>query len=180
MTDHYTEIHCSLARTLTIVGDRWTPLIVRDLWLGIDQFDQLVADLGLSRAVLTERLDRLVDAGVIHRERFQERPARWRYGLTESGTELLPILMALTQWGDRWRSAEPPLLFSHADCGAPLAVAATCAACGKLLQMEAVVVAPGPGGRAERGTRLLAARLTETQVTETQVTETRLTEAGQR
>lgn len=155
----YTDIQCSLARSLTVLGDRWTPLVIRDLWLGIDQFDQLVLDLGLSRAVLTERLDRLVEAGVVRREPYQDRPERSRYLLTAAGAELVPILLALTQWGDRWRSPEPPVRLTHAECGAGLSITPCCAHCGAALETDAVRVHAGPGGRAARGTRVVAAKL---------------------
>ena len=92
---------CSIARTLEIVGERWTLLIVRDAFRGIRRFDDFQANLGVSRNVLTERLARLVEAGVLERVRYQERPERFEYVLTAKGRELRLALAALRQWGDK-------------------------------------------------------------------------------
>src|ERR1039458_8691669 len=97
-------MHCSLARTLEVVGDWWTRLKLREIYLGVYRFADLAQDLGLSRNLLTERLGGLVNDGILRRERYQERPPRDRYALTEAGQELIPILVALTAWGDRWQT----------------------------------------------------------------------------
>lgn len=99
---------CSIARALEIVGERWTLLIVRDVFLGLQRFDQLQASLGIARNVLTGRLRRLVDEGILERRRYSRRPARYEYRLTEKGNELILALAALQQWGDKHVSEKPP------------------------------------------------------------------------
>jgi DNA-binding HxlR family transcriptional regulator len=152
-------MHCSLARSLEVMGDWWSPLIVRDVYLGIDRFTDLAEDLCLSRNLLTDRLNGLVDNGVLRRERYSERPPRDRYTLTEAGRELVPILIALTAWGDRWQTPEggPPIRFQHGDHRALPIVA--CADCGRQLAAQELTAKSGPGGRQAHGTMLLARRL---------------------
>jgi DNA-binding HxlR family transcriptional regulator len=157
----FAEMSCSLARALDVIGDRWTPLILRDIYLGIDTYEQLVTDLELPRALLAGRLDALVSDGVLVRERYSERPERHRYLLTEAGRDLVPVLVALTQWGDRWRSPEgPPILFRH-ECGAVLDARIACGDCGQEVIAASLTALPGPGGRAAAGTQLVAQRLLE-------------------
>src|ERR1700757_294240 len=91
---------CSIARALELVGERWTLLIVRDAFLGLRRFDQFQNSLGIASNVLTSRLDRLVEAGVLERVRYQQRPDRFEYLLTERGRALRTPLIALMQWGD--------------------------------------------------------------------------------
>lgn len=152
-------MQCSLARSLEVVGDWWTPLILRDVYLGIDRFADLAEDLGISRNLLTERLNSLVDNGVLRREQYQQRPPRDRYVLTESGQQLIPILVALTAWGDRWHTPDggPPIRFEHGDHRAAPVVA--CAACGEQIVADELTPRPGPGGREAPGTMLIARKL---------------------
>jgi DNA-binding HxlR family transcriptional regulator len=98
----FAQMQCSLARGLELIGDWWTPLIIRDLQLGVDRFDALAEDLGISRNLLAGRLAHLVEHGIVARRQYQQHPPRDRYVLTEAGQALVPILMALTAWGDRW------------------------------------------------------------------------------
>src|SRR5215471_20274126 len=98
----FADFNCSLARSLEVVGDWWTPLILRDLFLGIDRFDDLAEDLGISRNLLTSRLETLVEGKIVERVRYSEHPPRDRYVLTQAGHELGPIIGALTAWGDKW------------------------------------------------------------------------------
>lgn len=152
-------MHCSLARALEVVGDWWTPLILRDVYLGVDRFADLAEDLGLSRNLLTERLGGLVGDGILRRERYSERPPRDRYVLTEAGQGLIPILVALTAWGDQWQTPEggPPVLFRHGDHQAAPVVA--CGVCGNQIASKDLIARPGPGGRRAPGTMLVAERL---------------------
>jgi len=99
---------CSIARALEVVGERWTLLIVRDVFLGLRRFEQLQEDLGIARNVLTDRLNRLVEEGVLERARYSERPERYEYRLTEMGRDLNIALAGLRQWGDRYLSETPP------------------------------------------------------------------------
>lgn len=157
-TDH-TEIACSIARSADVIGDEWTPLILRDVHLGIDTFNELVRDLGISRALLIARLRTLVAGGILHEQPYQERPVRRRYLLPEAGSELIPVLVALMRWGDRWRSPDgAPLVFTH-DCGAQLETAVVCIACGDAAHPGTLHPAAGPGGRSGPGTRVIAERL---------------------
>src|SRR5689334_22654077 len=115
----FARMHCSLARSLEVMGDWWTPLILRDLYFGLDRFADLVENLGVSRNLLSTRLATLVERGLIERQRYSDHPPRDRYVLTGAGRELVPVLMALTAWGDRWvaPSAGPPVRFQHRACG---------------------------------------------------------------
>jgi len=150
-------MHCSLARSLDVIGDWWSPLILRDLYLGLDRFDQLVSDLGISRNLLANRLAALVASGVVTAEPYQQRPVRYSYKLSEAGRELVPVLLALTAWGDRWATPEggPPLRVRHNACGQVTTPTVCCSACHEPLDTETVTALPGPGGRAAPGTMLL-------------------------
>src|SRR5215470_15002150 len=102
----YEGQNCSIARALEIVGERWTLLIVRDVFLGLRRFDQFQESLGIARNVLTDRLNRLVDEGILERVLYSDRPERYEYRLTQKGRDLLLPLTALRQWGDKHLSAE--------------------------------------------------------------------------
>ena len=123
----FSEMACSIARTLDVIGEPWSPLILRDVWVGMNRFDEIQADLGISRKVLTERLNHLVDHGVLERRPYDRRP-RYEYHLTAKGTELVDVLMVMAGWGDRWLAGEagPPVLYRHHACGE--IGASTCAA----------------------------------------------------
>ncbi|KRE21822.1 helix-turn-helix domain-containing protein [Agromyces sp. Soil535] len=152
----FADMHCSIARSLEVIGDWWSPLIIRDVYLGLDRFDDLAADLGISRGLLADRLETLVAGGVLCKVPYSSRPVRHHYRLTEAGTELVPLLIALTAWGDRWRSdGVPPILFEHDVCGAHLEAHVTCASCGGEVLAGEVTPRPGPGGRIARGTMLI-------------------------
>jgi DNA-binding HxlR family transcriptional regulator len=139
---------CSIARTLELVGDRWTLLIVRDAMRGVRRFDDFRGKLGLAQNVLSDRLSRLTEAGVLERHRYQERPDRYEYRLTQQGKDLWPTLMSLLLWGDRYLAPDgPPLLVSHRDCGGQLTEQLTCATCGASLGYGDLDMTPGPGDR---------------------------------
>ena len=141
------DMPCSIARTLDVIGEPWSPLILRDVWVGIRRFDQLQRDLGVSTKVLAERLKSLVANGVLDTRPYSERPLRHEYVLTEKGAELCTVLMALTAWGDRWTesAAAPPTLLRHRDCGKITRAEVRCAECGGLLDGANVDVEAGPG-----------------------------------
>jgi DNA-binding HxlR family transcriptional regulator len=113
---------CSIARTLEVVGDRWTLLVIRDVVLGNHRFDQLLTNLGIASNVLTDRLSRLVDEGILERVRYRERPERFAYHLTDKGRELGVALIALMQWGDRHLSDEPPRIACRRSDRTPITV----------------------------------------------------------
>jgi DNA-binding HxlR family transcriptional regulator len=155
----YADQTCSIARTLEVVGERWTMLIVRDVFLGLHRFDDIQADLGIARNVLASRLERLVVAGVLEKVPYQERPARHEYRLTGKGRDLWPVLVELVHWGDRHAPAAggPPVIYRHRGCGGVLGSGRHCAACGKLVERSAVAVEAGPGATADHPLRRLAA-----------------------
>ncbi|WP_158813955.1 helix-turn-helix domain-containing protein [Methylocapsa sp. S129] len=157
----FAEMRCSLARGLDMIGDWWSPLIIRDLFLNVTRFDELIEDLGISRNLLTRRLKSLVECGVIDREIYQRRPVRYEYRLTESGRDLVPVILALTAWGDRWARPKEgsPILFVHKTCGHQFQPQVSCSACGQAISADAVKPIAGPGGAAKPGTRLVARRL---------------------
>ena len=119
----YTGQDCSIARTLELVGDRWTLLIVRDVSLGRGRFDELADSLGVATNVLTDRLNRLVDDGIFTREPQPERSDRFEYRLTDKGRELRVVLLALMEWGDRHISPKPPHVARRQDDQSPITVA---------------------------------------------------------
>jgi DNA-binding HxlR family transcriptional regulator len=144
----YDTQNCSLARTLEIVGERWTLLILRDAFLGIRRFDEFQARLDVSRTVLAGRLDRLVDQGILMRDRYQQRPDRYEYVLTQKGLDLWPALNALRAWGDSYASADGvPREFVHATCKHDIAAAAYCTYCETTVDATDVLTRPGPGRR---------------------------------
>ena len=157
----FARMHCSLARGLDLIGDWWSPLIVRDLYLGVVRFDDLVEDLGISRNLLTRRLNALCKSGIIERHAYQRRPLRHEYRLSEAGRDLIPAILALTAWGDRWARPREgsPMLFVHKTCGAHFEPQVTCAGCGEPVTADTVKTIGGPGGAMKTGTLVLARRL---------------------
>jgi DNA-binding HxlR family transcriptional regulator len=147
----YADETCSIARALELVGERWTLLIIRQALLGTRRFDEFQSELGIARNVLTARLERLVEAGILRRALYQERPKRYEYRLTKKGTDLWPVLMALLQWGDRYEAPDgPPVLIQHRHCGGELDDRRRCRRCGEELDAWQVVRRPGPGTAAPR------------------------------
>jgi DNA-binding HxlR family transcriptional regulator len=143
----YTGQTCSIARTLELVGERWTMLIVRDVFLGLRRFEDIRADLGIARNVLSTRLDRLVAAGLLERAPYQERPPRHEYRLTAKGLDLWPLLVELMAWGDRHAPAPdgPPVLLRHRGCGGLVGPGRVCGRCGAVVDRAEVGAEPGPG-----------------------------------
>jgi DNA-binding HxlR family transcriptional regulator len=141
------EMTCSIARSLAVAGEPWSPLVLRDVWVGINRFDDIQRDLGISRKVLAERLRHLVQAGMLERRPYSKRPARHEYVLTSKGYEFVDVLMAMAAWGDRWTAGDagPPVLRRHRACGQITQVEIHCAVCGEILQSADVDVEPGPG-----------------------------------
>jgi DNA-binding HxlR family transcriptional regulator len=140
------DVHCSIARTMEVLGDAWGALILRDVFAGITRFDAIQADLGISRKVLTERLNHLVECGVLERRPYDRRP-RFEYVLTEKGTALFDVLMVMVAWGDKWLAgaAGPPVLYRHHACGEISRVDLRCAQCGEPMHAGDIDVLPGPG-----------------------------------
>jgi DNA-binding HxlR family transcriptional regulator len=153
----YDDQTCSIARTLEVVGERWTLLLLRDAFLGVRRFDEFQADLGIARNVLADRLGKLVEAGVLERRPYSERPLRHEYRLTEKGRDLWPVLFDLARWGDRHDAPDgPPVLFVHRGCGGRVDDHRLCERCGAPLEARDVQAEPGPGAGVTQ--RPLAAR----------------------
>ena len=140
----YDGQNCSIARALEIVGERWTLLIVRDAFLGLRRFDEFQENLGIARNVLTDRLNRLVDEGILERVRYSERPERFEYRLTRKGRDLHLALTGLRQWGDTYLSEKPPTLLRRKADRKPV-VAALVPKGSDVLPVEEVELVPGPG-----------------------------------
>jgi DNA-binding HxlR family transcriptional regulator len=138
---------CSIARSLEVIGERWTLLIVRDAVLGVARFEELQASLGIASNVLTNRLRLLCDEGVLERVPDPERPGRPKYTLTDKGRELAPALIALMKWGDRHYPTPggPPRLTVHAGCGGEVGADLRCARCGRPVGRGELELPPGPG-----------------------------------
>jgi DNA-binding HxlR family transcriptional regulator len=138
---------CSVAGALEVVGERWSLLIVRDVFLGLRRFDEIQADLGIARNVLQARLSKLLEHGVLERRPYQERPPRCEYRLTEKGLDLWPTVVALMRWGDRYAApaAGPPVLLEHRGCGGAVDEHRVCEACGAGLSVRDARAIPGPG-----------------------------------
>jgi DNA-binding HxlR family transcriptional regulator len=143
---------CSIARTLEVAGEPWSPLIIRDVYVGIRRFDEVQRDLGISRKVLTQRLHWLVDQELLARRQYSERPPRFEYVLTEKGLDFCDVLLVMTGWGDRWAAGPEgaPAVHRHRACGQLTHVEPRCSGCGELMHAADVDVEPGPGARIER------------------------------
>jgi DNA-binding HxlR family transcriptional regulator len=144
----YQSQRCSVARTLELVGERWTLLIIRDAFLGVRRFGDFADRLGVARNVLQDRLERLVDTGILVKVPYQERPLRHEYRLTDMGRDLWPSIVALLQFGDKHLAGEhgAPMLLRHRECGGELDERRVCRTCGKPLELSDVESVPGPGG----------------------------------
>jgi DNA-binding HxlR family transcriptional regulator len=127
---------CSIARALDAAGEWWTPLILRDVAYGVRRFGDLQEDLGISANVLADRLEALLAEGILDRRAYQALPRRSEYHLTQKGAELLPALLALMQWGDRWSWSDGggPVRVIHEECGEPVRVELRCEHCERAVQ----------------------------------------------
>lgn len=140
----YEGQNCSVARALEVVGERWTLLIIRDVFLGRRRFDELQESLGIARNVLTTRLSRLVDDGILERVAYSERPARYEYRLTKKGRDLNLALAGLRQWGDAYLSEKPPTILRRRADGKEV-VAALVPKGTKAIRYEETELVAGPG-----------------------------------
>jgi DNA-binding HxlR family transcriptional regulator len=136
---------CSIARTLDVAGEWWTPLILRDIAYGVTRFREIQQDLGVSANVLSDRLDGLLAEGILETRLYQRRPDRHEYRLTEKGSELVPVLLALMQWGDRWKwpQARGPVRVEHDSCGHEARVEVRCLHCERALEPGELRAKPG-------------------------------------
>jgi DNA-binding HxlR family transcriptional regulator len=138
---------CSIAKSLEVIGERWSLLIVRDVMNGNRRFGEMQRSLGVARNVLSSRLQRLVDEGILERRAYQESPPRHEYFLTEKGLDLWPALIALQGWGDRHSAGPegPPMVLVHKECGGPVSDRGICRSCGEVLNARDATAVPGPG-----------------------------------
>ena len=151
----YPDQVCSIARTLEIVGERWTLLILRDAVLGLTRFEEFQEKLGIASNVLTNRLKLLCDEEVLERVPDPQRPGRPKYVLTDKGRELAPALIVLMKWGDRHYATPngPPRLTLHAGCGGSIGRDLRCDRCGKQAGPGQIELLPGPGAPRGEHTR---------------------------
>lgn len=140
---------CSIARALAVVGDRWTLLVLREAFGNVRRFEQFQRRVGASRPILSDRLARLVEDGILERETYREHPVRHEYRLTEKGEDLQGVLLALMAWGDRWLDGGHgrPLELVHEGCGRIATPRIACDECGAPLGRSSVRVRPGPALR---------------------------------
>jgi DNA-binding HxlR family transcriptional regulator len=138
---------CSVARTVSVIGDRWTLLVLRDCFLGIRRFEEFQQRLGISRPMLVDRLRKLVEAGVLKKVAYQDAPPRHEYRLTPKGRDLHGILMAIVHWGDVHMSGKSgrPLLHRHTRCGHLFDPVTACSHCSAPVTAKEVSVERGPG-----------------------------------
>jgi DNA-binding HxlR family transcriptional regulator len=142
----FSEMHCSVAQCLEVVGEWWSMLIVRDAFMGVTRFDQFQQRLGISRNILNQRLAGLVEAGVLAKVAYSEHPPRHEYRLTDKGRDLWPVLTAMRQWGDQHAApAGPPIQVIHKGCGEISEAVLVCSSCGDPLGPRDVKAVPGPG-----------------------------------
>ena len=147
----YDEQNCSIARTLELVGERWSLLILREAFLGTRRFDEFQGMLGIARNVLQSRLERLTEGGIMRRVAYQERPVRYEYRLTRKGVDLWPAIVALMNWGDQYAAPDgPPTLLQHKNCGGEVDDRRRCTRCGAELEAWDVVPVRGPGASDRR------------------------------
>jgi DNA-binding HxlR family transcriptional regulator len=135
---------CSIARALDIIGEKWSLLALREVSMGVRRFDQIVARTGAPRDILTARLRKLIDSGVLKRVQYSERPPRFEYHLTPAGRDLQPVLLTLMHWGDHYlaNGSPPPTVWTH-TCGQHLTPQVTCQSCAQPVIPGSLVRAAG-------------------------------------
>ena len=141
----FADMNCSIAQALEIVGEWWTPLILRDAFRGVTRFEEFHDRLGISRNILSARLDTLVEAGVLERRMYEEARGRCDYVLTDMGRELWPVLTTLRQWGDKWLLGEDkaPIALVHTTCGSRATAELVCSECGEHLDRRDIRMVGG-------------------------------------
>jgi DNA-binding HxlR family transcriptional regulator len=139
-------VNCSIAQCLEVIGDWWSPLILRDAMFGVTRFDDFQSRLGISRNILTDRLDHLVARGVLERQQDPQHARRWDYRLTDRGRDLWIVLTAMREWGDRWAAPDgPPVAMRHDSCEHTATMVPACSHCGSQLRPGEIHPEPGSG-----------------------------------
>jgi DNA-binding HxlR family transcriptional regulator len=143
----FSEWPCSVARTVDLLGDWWTPLVLREAYYGTRRFEDFQRNLAIGRNILTQRLTRLVDEGLFDRVPYHDRPLRHEYVLTTKGRDFFPVLAAMWAWGDKWLGDPdgPPVVMIHKSCGHQTHAEVVCAHCHEPLEVRDVRSALGPG-----------------------------------
>jgi DNA-binding HxlR family transcriptional regulator len=138
--DETIDRSCPVARSLSLVGDRWTLLLILEVFLGSRRFEEFEALLGISPHLLSRRLSRLVTDGILEKRAYRQRPVRHEYRLTAKGRDLFPVVVGLVQWGNRWAmdAATPPTALHHIGCGHTVKAETVCSECGEALHPREV------------------------------------------
>lgn len=149
--DRYSAENCSVKRTLDIVGEKWTLLVLREAFYGARRFEEFQRRLGCARNLLAARLNSLVTAGVLSKAAYQEpkQRTRYEYRLTDKGLDLLPAIIALMQWGDTWEAdpAGPPMVVAHRTCHQPVELLLRCSVHKRPVTARETEALLGPGAR---------------------------------
>ncbi len=139
-------MNCSIAQCLEVVGEWWTMLIIRDVFLGFTRFEDMCERLGISRSVLNQRLNHLVEAGVLTRVAYSDHPPRYDYRLTDKGRDLWPVLTTMRQWGDKWAAPDGPSVeIVHKGCDHVATAELVCSECGERVGARDFRAIAGPG-----------------------------------
>jgi DNA-binding HxlR family transcriptional regulator len=138
------EMDCSIAQCLEVVGEWWSLLILRDAFMGVSKFDVFQRRLGISRNILQQRLERLVEERVLTKSSYSEHPPRFDYRLTDKGRDLWPVINAMRQWGDHYAAPNgPPVVMMHTTCGEQTSAVLVCDHCGEPMDLHTVRVKAG-------------------------------------
>ena len=140
-SEEWSRANCAVGETLSVIGERWTLLILREAFLGVRRFDQLQRHTGVARNILSDRLNTLVAHGILRRELYQERPQRYEYRLTERGVDLYPVLLTLMDWGARHLGGRA-ITLTHTSCGATAMPRLACPECGELVEARDMRAVP--------------------------------------
>jgi DNA-binding HxlR family transcriptional regulator len=142
----FAKMECSVARTLDTIGDRWSLLILRDAFYGVRRFEDFRDDLGVARNILTDRLQKMVSHGVLDRVQYEDKPPRFEYRLTDKGKDLLPVVLTMMQWGNKWTQEDEkgPITLTHLTCGHEATPVVTCSHCHEELVRRELRVEPLP------------------------------------
>ncbi|MCF6288217.1 MAG: helix-turn-helix transcriptional regulator [Proteobacteria bacterium] len=141
------DIPCSIAKSLAVIGDRWTLLIIRDCFLGTKRFDDFQKQIGVTRHVLSDRLNKLVEAQVLQKFEYQNKPTRYEYCLTQMGKDIFPIIISLAQWSNKWILAEDEvaIVYKHLQCDTITHAVMGCSNCGEEINPRDILPVFGPG-----------------------------------
>jgi DNA-binding HxlR family transcriptional regulator len=144
--ESFAKQNCSIARTLSILGERWTLIVLTELFLGRTRFEEIQEERGIASNILSQRLATLVEHGIAERRRYSEHPERFEYHLTDKGRDLLPVQLALVRWGDKYMAEDgPPVEAVHTECDHAFQMVPTCSHCGAEIKRGTVEARLGPG-----------------------------------